>query len=403
MPYDEQHGPEARAAEGAPAPRADAPTREADAPPREVPPSTERRTPEKSAAAPPRPPAPRRRRPLLLGVLLVAAIAAAIGGFWYWYATRNEESTDDAYTDGNAVTVAPQVSGQVVELAINDNQHVMPGQVLIKIDPRPFIAALEQARGQLEAAKGQRAAAEAALELARQVFPARLAAAQANRDAAQAVLFRAQTDLRRQQALPRRATTQQDIDQAIAAERQAAAQVEQAEAQVREAQPVPPNINQVEAQVKQLDGMVAQAQAQLDQAEINLGWTTVTAPQEGWVTKRNVDLGNYVSAGAAIMSLVTPQVWVTANFKETQLNRMRAGQKVKISVDAYPGLDLTGHVDSVQLGSGSKFTAFPPENATGNFVKIVQRVPVKIDIDSGLDPNLPLPLGISVEPTVTVK
>ena len=129
----------------------------------------------------------------------------------------------------------------------------------------------------------------------------------------------------------------------------------------------------------------------------------MTAPSDGWVTKRAVERGSYVQQGQQIMSLVEPDVWVTANFKETQLNRMRPGQPVSIAVDAYPGLKLRGHVDSLQLGSGAKFTAFPPENATGNFVKIVQRVPVKIVIDSGLDPAIPLPLGISVEPTVSVK
>ena len=127
------------------------------------------------------------------------------------------------------------------------------------------------------------------------------------------------------------------------------------------------------------------------------------APQDGWITKRNVEVGNYINVGQQIFSIVSPEVWVTANFKEGQLDYMRPGQKVRIKVDAYPSLDLRGHVDSIQLGSGSKFTAFPPENATGNFVKVVQRVPVKIVIDSGLDPNIPLPLGISVEPTVTVK
>jgi membrane fusion protein (multidrug efflux system) len=395
MPYDDQRGPDARSGETREAPHGDVPTRESP------------RAEERKAPAPPPPSPPearqRQRRPLIFALLALVLLAVVIGGSWYWYATRNEETTDDAYTDGNVVMVAPQVSGQVVHLAVNDNQHVMPGQVLIKIDPRPFIAARDQARGQLEAAEGQLAAAEAALDLARSTYPARLAAAQAQRDAAAAVLFRAQADLRRQQSLPRRATTQEAIDNAIAAQRQAAAQLAQADAAVREAEPVAQNIAQAEAQVKQLQGVVAQARAQLAQAELNLGWTTVTAPQEGWVTKRNVDKGNYVTAGTAIMSLVTPQVWITANFKETQLDRMRPGQEVDISIDAYPGLKLRGHVDSVQLGSGSKFTAFPPENATGNFVKIVQRVPVKIDIDSGLDPKLPLPLGISVEPTVRLK
>jgi membrane fusion protein (multidrug efflux system) len=129
----------------------------------------------------------------------------------------------------------------------------------------------------------------------------------------------------------------------------------------------------------------------------------ITAPQDGWITKRNVEAGNYLTAGQQIFSIVTPQVWITANFKESQLADMRAGQAVRIKIDAYPQFDLKGHVDSIQLGSGSKFTAFPPENATGNFVKVVQRVPVKIVIDSGLKPELPLPLGISAEPSVTVR
>jgi membrane fusion protein (multidrug efflux system) len=328
---------------------------------------------------------------------------AAIGlGVWYYESTKNLVSTDDAYTDGNAVLVAPRVAGQVVELAVNDNQYVHKGQLIIRIDPRPFVAARDEALGNLEQAQGRVAGAQQGLAVAQKDFPSRLASAQGQRDAAEATLFRTSADLRRQQHLPRQATTQQDLDNAIAAQRSAQAQLEQAEAAVEQAMPVKPNIAQSEALVKQLDGLVLQAKAQLVQAELNLSWTEVLAPQDGWVTRRSVNQGDYVQAGASILSLVTPEVWVTANFKETQLDRMRAGQPVNIGVDAYPGLKLRGHVDSVQLGSGSKFSAFPAENATGNFVKIVQRVPVKIDIDSGLDPKLPLPLGLSVEPSVNV-
>ena len=142
-------------------------------------------------------------------------------------------------------------------------------------------------------------------------------------------------------------------------------------------------------QVSQIDAQLKTAQSQLDQAELNLSYGTIKAPQDGWITKRNIEVGNYLQVGASIFSIVTPEVWVTANFKESQLNRMRVGQKVHFAVDAYPGLKLDGHVDSVQLGSGSRFTAFPPENATGNFVKIVQRVPVKLIIDRGMDPEPP--------------
>ena len=169
---------------------------------------------------------------------------------------------------------------------------------------------------------------------------------------------------------------------------------------MQQADLVPQFIAEAEAQVKQLEAQVALARAQLEQASLNLSWTKVAAPQDGWITRRNVEQGNYVQAGQSIFSIVTPDVWVTANFKESQLDRMRPGQRVDISVDAYPHLKLRGHIDSMQLGSGSRFTAFPPENATGNFVKIVQRVPIKIIIDDGLDPDQPLPLGLSVVPTV---
>ena len=342
-------------------------------------------------------------RPWVRLGMVVVAIGLVSGGIYYWLATRNVESTDDAYTDGRAITISPHVSGYVVSLDVNDNQYVRRGDPLIHIDPRDYQASLEQAQGQLNAAQGQLAAAQQGFAVAQVTFPARLVQAQAQLKDAQANLFKAQTDYRRQQSLPRAATTGQSIDYATAALRSAEAQVATAEAAVVQATPVQPNVRQIGAQVKQIGGSLLQAEAAVRQAQLNLEWCVVRAPQDGWITKRNVETGNYVQQGAQIFSIVSPDVWVTANFKETQLDRMRQGQPVAISVDSYPGLKLKGHIDSVQLGSGSKFTAFPPENATGNYVKIVQRVPVKIIIDSGLDPNLPLPLGISVEPTVTVQ
>jgi len=342
-------------------------------------------------------------RPWVRLGMVVVAIGLVSGGIYYWLATRNIESTDDAYTDGRAITISPHVSGYVISLDVNDNQYVRRGDPLIHIDPRDYQASLEQAQGQLNAAQGQLAAAQQGFAVAQVTFPARLVQAQAQLKDAQANLFKAQTDYRRQQSLPRAATTGQSIDYATAALRSAEAQVATAEAAVVQATPVQPNVRQIGAQVKQIGGSLLQAEAAVRQAQLNLEWCVVRAPQDGWITKRNVEMGNYVQQGAQIFSIVSPDVWVTANFKETQLDRMRQGQPVAISVDSYPGLKLKGHIDSVQLGSGSKFTAFPPENATGNYVKIVQRVPVKIIIDSGLDPNLPLPLGISVEPTVTVQ
>jgi len=401
MPYDDARGPvwEGDQKGGPSSVTAEAPTRP-DTPPRDRgEPAPER--PGKQNGAPPE--KKKRNSPVPAIVLGVVIIAAVIGGGYYWWSTKDEESTDDAYTDGRAITIAPQVSGYVAELDVTDNQFVKKGQVILRIDERDYIAARDQARGQLEAAEGQLAAAKAAVLVAQKNFPARLAAAQAKLESARAALVNARSDDRRQHAVSRAATTQQQVDQADANLLQAEANVAQAEADVQQAMPVKDNIDQISAQASQIDGQVAQAKAQLAQAELNIGYAVLRAPQDGWVTKRNVEMGNYLTAGASVMSLVSPEVWVTANFKENQLNRMRPGQHVDISIDAYPGLKLKGHVDSIQLGSGSRFSAFPAENATGNYVKIVQRVPVKIDIDSGLDPNLPLPLGLSADPVVTLK
>jgi membrane fusion protein, multidrug efflux system len=345
----------------------------------------------------------KKRRPLIMTIGVVVVLLLIAGGLYYWITTRNLESTDDAYTDGRAITIAPQVSGVVLSLDVTDNQFVKKDQLLIHIDPRQYVNDRDQAEGALATAKAQYEGLQLGAEIARKNFPAQLQQAQAQLANAKANLFRAQADYNRQKSLPKAATSQQEVDAATATLQQAEAQVALAEAQVVQNSPVPQRIGETDAQVGQLKGQIEQAQGRLDQANLNLSWTLVKAPQDGWITKRNVEAGNYVTAGQQIFSIVAPEVWITANFKESQLADMRKGQPVRITVDAYPALDLRGHVDSIQLGSGSKFTAFPPENATGNFVKVVQRVPVKIVIDSGLNPDVPLPLGISVEPTVTVR
>jgi len=345
----------------------------------------------------------KRRRPWVftIGLLILALLIA--GGVYYWLTTRNIETTDDAYTDGRAITIAPQVPGIVVSLDVRDNQFVKAGDPLIHIDPRQYENDRQLAEGALATARSQLAGQKLGAEIGRKNFPALLDQAKAQLASANAQLAKAQSDYKRQTSLSKQATSQQDVDAARAALQQAQAQVMLAQAQVIQSSPVPQRIGQTDAEVGQLSGQVEQAQARLNQADLNLSWTVVKAPQDGWITKRNVEKGNYVSAGQQILSIVTPEVWVTANFKESQLTYMRPGQPVQIKIDAFPDWDVRGHVDSIQLGSGSKFTAFPPENATGNFVKVVQRVPVKIVIDSGLDPKVPLPLGISVEPTVTVR
>ena len=347
--------------------------------------------------------AAKKSSPWIKVIGLVVVLIAIAAGIYYYLANRNLESTDDAYTDGRALTISPKVSGYVIELLVNDNQRVKAGDVLARIDPRDYLVARDQARANLIVAQAQQQSAELNAEIARKNFPARLLQAQGQLQQAQGQLFQAQTDYKRQHAVSREATTQQSVDQSTAQLQLAQGQVTAAQAAVQQAEPVQQNIGTADQQVSQIEGQLKQAQAQLDQAELNLSYATIKAPQDGWITKRNIEVGNYLQVGATIFSIVTPEVWVTANFKESQLNRMRPGQRVSFEVDAYPGLKLDGHVDSVQLGSGSRFTAFPPENATGNFVKIVQRVPVKLIIDRGMDPTTPLPLGLSVVPTVTVQ
>ncbi|MBA8869459.1 HlyD family secretion protein [Pantoea agglomerans] len=348
---------------------------------------------------------PERKRPgkKPLIILAVVVVIMLIVGFWFWFTTRNIETTDDAFTEGDAVTIAPKASGYVVKLLVKDNQRVKKGDLLVEIDPSDNRAQREQANAQLGLAVAQLHQAHAQLALSKVQYPAQRDQALADQAKAEANLLNAQADYRRQRGVDPRATSQRNIDSASAQLRSAQAQLQSAKAQVEVASQVALQIRQQETNVEARQQQVEQAKAQLSTADLNLSYTQVRAPYDGFVTKRNVQLGTLVQAGSSLFSLVSPEIWVTANFKESQLQHMNPGDKVEISVDAWPDMKLEGHVDSIQMGSGSRFSTFPSENATGNYVKIVQRVPVKIVIDKGLDPNHPLPLGLSVEPKVTVE
>jgi membrane fusion protein (multidrug efflux system) len=341
------------------------------------------------------------RWPLI--ILAIVVVLAVIAGVAYWLMTRGLESTDDAYTDGNAVAFAAKVPGYVTQLNVDDNTLVHKGDLLLKIDPRDYTTARDQQIAALALARAQLASAQTDLEITRVRAPASLLQAQAQLQQAQANQSQAERDYNRQRSVDPRATTQTNIDQATAQLKANGALVASAEAQVQIAELVRQTIEASEDTVRQRQAQVQQAEADLAQAEVNLSYTELRAPQDGRITRRNVDLGTFVQAGQQLFYIVTPQVWVTANFKETQLADMRPGQPVSMTIDAYPSLHLHGHVDSIQDGSGARFSAFPAENATGNFVKIVRRVPVKLMIDSGLDPARGLPLGISVTPSVTVR
>ena len=335
-------------------------------------------------------------------IVTAVVVFLCIGAVLYWFFTRYDVETDDAFVTGRAVTIAPHVDGYIVDLLVNDNQFVRKGQILAKIDPRDWKASRDEASAMLSGAEARVRSSQMKHAVALLKFPGQLIQAQAQLEEAKAQELRTLADYKRQRAVERDATSQHDIDYARAALDIARAQVLGAQGAVKVATPVKPNIDNARSMVSESDAQLLSARAQLDLANLNLGWTIIRAPTDGWISQRHVERGDFVRKGQSLFSIVEPDMWVVANYKETQITHMRPGQKVDIHVDAYPSLKLRGHVDSLQKGTGAVFSAFPPENATGNYVKIVQRVPVKILIDEGLDPDQPLALGLSVEPVVHI-
>jgi len=343
-------------------------------------------------------PVPRRGPPrALIGVLVVLLLALLAYVLFY---RSGGESSDDAFIDGHAVAIASKVAGFTVNLPVRDNQHVQQGDLLVQIDPRDFSVARDTARAQLSSAEAQLRGAQAALALARINARDTVVSAQAQADSAAAALAKAAADLSRLRGVDARATTQQTIDAAVASEATARAQVADAQARLKIALAGDNSVRVAQSTVEQTGGQVDAARAQLAQAELNLGYAALRAPFSGRITRRLLEPGGYVQVGQSLMTVVSDETWVTANFKESQLARVAPGRKVEVRVDAYPDLRLTGVVDSIQAGTGSRFTTFPTENATGNYVKIVQRVPVKIVFDSGQKGADGLPLGLSVVPRV---
>ncbi len=342
-----------------------------------------------------RPPA--YKRPGVILPVVAVLVVGVVAGILYWLHARHYESTDDAYVDGHVAQISPQIAAQVLALHFEDNQFVHRGDLLVELDPTDYQVALELAQaqgssagGKLDQARTQVGAAQAAVRQA-----------EAEVDAAQVSLENATREMERYQGLDERARSRQQLDNIVAAQRTAQAQLEQAKAKKVSAQA---NVSTANASVKAAEGDLQMAQAAVRRAEVNLSYCRITSPCDGRVTQRTVEAGNYVQVGQAMFMLVEPEVWVTANFKETQLDHMRTNQPVMVKIDAYPGKKFPAHVDSIQTGSGSRFSVLPAENATGNFVKVVQRVPVKIVFDHPREEGaLGLALGLSVIPRVKVK
>ena len=351
----------------------------------------------------PRPPAaepPKRsrlRRPMALLVLGIVVLALIVGGVLWWLHARRYESTDDAFIDVHMTRVAPQVAGRVLRVAVDDNQEVKRGDVLVEIDPADYQARLDQAAANQATAEANLAQAKAQ----QVVTQADAEQAKAQVGVAEANATNAAIQLKRDQPLAeRQVVSRQTLDNDIANQRSTAANL--VAAQKRQAS-TEAQLAVSAAQVNAAEASVKSAAAQVAQARLNLGYSKVTAAEAGRVARKNVAVGDYVQVGQNLMAMVPDRVWITANFKETQLDLMRVGQPVDIRVDAYPDKTFRGHVDSFQPGSGAVFSLLPPENATGNYVKVVQRVPVKIVFDDPPDASHPLGPGMSVVPRVKVR
>jgi membrane fusion protein (multidrug efflux system) len=338
------------------------------------------------------------RKLLLTGAALAVVAGTAWFGWDYWTVGRFLVSTDDAYVQADNTTIAPRVSGYLHEVLVGDNEHVKAGRILARIDDRDFKVALDQAKADVAAARAAIASKEAQLDVQQAVINA----ARATLDVDQATLTYAAQDNKRYTDLAASGSGSVQNAQASQA-RIATAQASLARdtATYVSAQK---QVDLLRAEIVQANATLARAQAQQAQAELNLGYTTIVAPIDGVVGNRTLRTGQFVQAGTQLMSLVPATgAYVVANYKETQLTDVREGQAVSIAVDMFPGQVVHGHVDSLAPASGQEFALLPPDNATGNFTKVVQRIPVKIALDDGDNSLVALRPGMSVIPTIETR
>jgi membrane fusion protein (multidrug efflux system) len=315
---------------------------------------------------------------MIVGVVVVIGL---IIGFFYRNYLRTHITTDDAFIDGNIHTIAAKVNGTAKAVSVNDNQAVKKGDLLVEIDSVDYSTRLHEARSALGVERGKLSENEAKIELAR-----------ANVELAKANLKLAETDkVRAERLITEEVIPQEQYERMMTAFAVASAQLKAAEEQLRQA----------ESQKVTQISTVQQKEAAKDIAGLNVNYTKIYAPVDGYVTKKSVQVGNQIQSGQPLMAVVAlNDIWITANYKETEMGNIRPGQKVKIKVDSYPGKTFFGKVDSIMAGTGVSFSLFPPENATGNYVKVVQRIPVKIVLDEETDKDHVLRIGMSVVPTV---
>lgn len=355
--------------------------------------------PQEGKIEPPHKQPPRNvRKLLLIGAAVIVVGLGAKFGWHYWTVGRFQESTDDAYVKADSTIVAPKVSGYVREVLVADNQPVRANQPLAKIDDRDYVVALEQAKADVAAAQADIENIVASLDQQQ----AAIAQAQSTVSVDQASLKFAQQDNERYGALATQgAGSVQNAQQAVSKLDIAKATLQRDEGAVVSAQK---QVGVLQAQLAKMNAALARDKAVQDQAELNLGYTTIVSPVDGVVGNRTLRVGQYVQSGTQLMAVVpVDDVYVIANFKETQLTDVKKGQPVDIAVDTFPGVALTGRVDSIAPASGQEFALLPPDNATGNFTKIVQRIPVKVVLNNDSKLTGLLRPGMSVTPTINLK
>ena len=391
----------------------------------------------------------------------IAAVVVLAVVLVFWLRSRGHEATDDAQVDGRITQIAAKVGGPVLKVNVDNNNAIGAGTVLVQIDPRDYEVAVEKAKAELADAQANAAAATTNVPISRiettagvntasggvqqaeagvtgaereiHVAQANVVSAQARQREKEAAATKAARDVERFRGLVQKdEISQQQFDAAVAAAdaarasadaakseviaaqgsitvaeqraQQARGAAAQARAGLATAQTAPQQLQVTQARAAAAQARVAQAQAALKQAQLNLEYTAIKAPGAGIVSRKAVEPGQIVQPGQPLMAIVDlEKIWITANFKETQLKSMRPGQKATVEVDALGGREFEGHIDSIAAATGAKFSLLPPENATGNFVKVVQRIPVKIYLEAGQDPDHRLRPGMSVTPTVYVR
>ena len=339
----------------------------------------------------------KRRRRLLIFLLICAVLIAGGAAYYYFFYANGVESTDDAFIDGDIVRISPQVAGELIAVPVTNNASVTPGDILAEIDPGGPQAQLALKKAQLAEAQAAVGQAKAQIEQAQSDVAQKKSALKGAK--VQAENARTQADRLKQLSDKARnsAISQQQLDNAESQARQAEASYEEAQTAVSNAQA---GVSAAQASLQSARAQVKAAEAAVADAQVTVDRLTVKAPIAGQVVQKNVNVGSYVQPGSQMMAIVPKDLYVTANFKETQLFDIRVGQAVDIAVDAFPDVSFKGTVRSIQHGAGQAFQLLPPQNATGNFVKVVQRVPVRISIDSPDPSQFPLGPGMSVVPTV---